>query len=79
MTLSGDQRGKLQQALLSAFHTYANLQHMVGICLNKNLEAIAGTGKLEAVTYSLIDWAESQGRLAELIRGAQSTTPAIRT
>ena len=75
MTLSGDQRGKLQQALLSAFRTYADLKQMVGIRLEKNLEAIAGTGKLRDVTYDLIDWAEEKGRLNDLIQGARAHNP----
>src|SRR5690606_24263872 len=67
--LSGEQYGLLQQALLNAF-SLDELRMIVRIELGENLDAIAGTGSLAAITGELISWAERTDRLADLVQGA---------
>ncbi len=72
--LSGQQFAALHQALLSAF-SQEELRRLVRIELGDNLEAIAGTGNLSAISGELISWAERNGRLAALIQGARAARP----
>ena len=74
-SLEGDQFERLEQALLSAFPTQARLSRMVRITFNKPLQAIAeGSNHTERVD-SLIDWAESEGWLTQLVAAAQQQNP----
>ncbi len=75
MKLNGELRKKLQEALLSAFPDRGDLERMVAWGLDKNLEAIAGSGPLDDVSFELIEWAESEGRTDELIKAAQEINP----
>jgi hypothetical protein len=73
--LSGEQRKKLRQGLLSAYPSIANLRMMVDDELNHNLDAIAGGNNLQEVVYNLIGTAKSQGWLKDLIRAASNSNP----
>ena len=75
--LSGQQFGALQQALLNAF-SLDELRMMVRIELGENLDTIASTGSLSAITGELIGWAERTYRLADLVQGASKTRPGNR-
>ena len=80
MKLSGSQKAALQKALLSAFRRSGDLKQMVTFGLDENLEAIAGTGALEDVIFELIEWADSRGRVEDLLAAAQnanSTNPDL--
>lgn len=70
MNLSGSQRQILHEALLSAYPNDAQLSKMVSFELDENLNRIAGTGTLDEVVFKLIEWAEAQDKLKELISGA---------
>lgn len=70
MSLTGNQRKQLQEALISAFPSNNELEQMVLFYLEQNLEKIAGIGKLEDVVFELIKWTEKKGRTKELIEGA---------
>lgn len=72
--LTGAQFGALQAALLSAF-TLETLRPMVKVGLNETLDAIAGGSNLSAVIFSLIEWAQRTGRLADLVRAALAAAP----
>ncbi len=48
---------------------------MVRHKLSTNLQAIVGTGNLSQQVFGLIEWAESHGRLDELVDGARTTVP----
>src|SRR5262249_29662022 len=48
----------------------AELAQMVRLELNKKLPAIAGSGNLETVAFQLIEKAETEGWLTELVEGA---------
>lgn len=66
---------ELQKALISAFPTKADLKQLVDFKLGENLETIAGGVNLTEVVYSLIEWANAQGRLDDLVNSARSQNP----
>ncbi|NEO77073.1 effector-associated domain EAD1-containing protein [Moorena sp. SIO4G3] len=73
--LTGSQRKKLRQAIISAYPTKDDLAIMVDDELEENLNAIAGGGNLTQVVFRLIQWAESRGQLESLIIAAYGTNP----
>jgi hypothetical protein len=73
--LSGSQYRQLQNALLAAFPTLGGLAQMVLFGLGQNLAAIAGNSNLQDTVFSLIQWAQAQGRLTELVVGALDANP----
>jgi hypothetical protein len=75
MPLTGPQYQALQNALLSAFPSRDTLAQMVRFQLGENLAVISEGGGLAATVFQLIQWAESQGRLAELVTGALQSNP----
>lgn len=75
LNLTAEQRRRLHNALLSAFPNSAGLERMVRFQLDENLRAVVGGDSLSDVVFNLIEWTESQGRLAELIRGARAEVP----
>ncbi len=70
MSLSGQQRKKLQSALIDAFPTTGDLERMLAFELEKNLREIAGEGSLQDIVFKLIQTADSQGWVEALIRVA---------
>lgn len=74
--LDGTQYRTLQNALLSAYPERDDLERLVRFELNQNLNAIAGGDDLTEVTYKLIEWYESRGRVQELIDGAKRDNPS---
>ncbi len=73
MRLSGSQRQQLQDALINAFPTPTSLEQMLSFGLNKNLREIAGEGNLHDIVFKLIQAAEAQGWVENLVRAACST------
>ncbi|MDJ0708456.1 MAG: effector-associated domain EAD1-containing protein [Leptolyngbyaceae cyanobacterium MO_188.B28] len=74
MLLDGCQRKRLHEALINAFPR-PDLTQLVSFEMNEDLDKIAGTGILSEVTFNLIRWCESKGRVKELIRGAYDRMP----
>jgi hypothetical protein len=74
-TLPGNLQKEFQEALISAFPRYADLEQMVRHHLDENLESVAGPGPLDSVVFQLIKWAESRGQLDDLIQGAKVANP----
>ena len=70
-----DRFKKYERALLDAFPTWNELDKMVFGALGESLEAIVGRGALQEVVFRLLRWAESRGRLDELMRGARQQNP----
>jgi tetratricopeptide (TPR) repeat protein len=66
-----EQWEQLHQALMSAFPDPDVLERMIRFKLGENLSEIAGGNDLGAITYNLLKWAVSHGRLEELIKGAR--------
>ncbi|MCW5319486.1 hypothetical protein GTQ43_39840 [Nostoc sp. KVJ3] len=75
MTFSGQQRRQLKEALISAFPTRSSLEQMLSLELEKNLEAIAGGSNLQDIVFRLIQMAEAEGWLNDLIHAAQNYNP----
>jgi hypothetical protein len=78
MKLTGEQHRQLSEALDSAFPSKAALARMVRQQLNHKLDAIATAGNLLDLIDNLIEWAESQGKLFDLIGGAYRQNPGNR-
>jgi len=75
MSLSGQQRKQLQFALIDAFPTTASLEQMLAFELDKKLRAIAGEGSLQEIVFQLIQTAEAEGWVEDLVRGACQSNP----
>ncbi len=70
MKLNREDYKYLQLALRSAFPDKESLKQMVRFQLNENVDVIAGGATQSSVIFNLIEWAESYGKLEELIIGA---------
>ena len=75
MDLSANQRQEFCQALINAFPSNPDLEKMVSFKLNQSLEEIVKESKLEDIIFLIIKWAEAQGKLEDLIRGAYEQNP----
>lgn len=76
--LSGKHYQEFQDALLGAFPDHDKLEQMVRYQLDENLSSVAGNGALTTVIFNLIKWAESSGRLDDLVQGARTANPGNR-
>ena len=75
MELTGDQFEQLEQALLGAYPTEDELKRMVRIAFNQPLQAVAeGTDHTVRID-NLIEWAESEGKVVDLVRGTHRRKP----
>ncbi|AFZ15572.1 hypothetical protein Cri9333_4802 (plasmid) [Crinalium epipsammum PCC 9333] len=75
MNLSGQQRKKLQEALIDAFPSTASLEQMLTFELDKKLRVIACEGSLQDIVFKLIQTANSQGWVEDLVRAACDSNP----
>ncbi len=75
MRLKGFERERLSEAIISAYPSKTKLKMMVSYQLDKNLDAIAGGDDLTEIVFSLIEWAESRGKLENLIEAAGKENP----
>ena len=75
MQLTGPEHRQLRDALISAYPSRSTLAQMVSFELNENLNTIVGDGGLSDVVFNLINWAESRGRLEELVTKARKANP----
>lgn len=73
--LSGQQRRQLLGALIDAFPSKSSLEQMLSFEFNRNLNAIAGGGNLQEIVFRLIQTAEAEGWLEDLIRAAREVNP----
>ena len=75
--LTGEQWKQFSEALLDAFPDKPSLARAVryGSGLNRNFEAIAGGNNLTDVVYYLLQWAQAQGKLGELVVAVQNENP----
>jgi hypothetical protein len=65
----------MQAALGSAFPSHGMLRRMVRVRLEIDLDLIAGGDNYGEVIFELIKWAESEGRVAELLEKAREEKP----
>lgn len=75
MNLSNQQRKQLQSVLIDAFPNTASLEQMLSFELDKNLEVITSEGNLQDIIFTLIQTANSQGWVEDLICAAQKSNP----
>ena len=75
MRLSGSQVRALQQALVQTFPNYEALAGLVQHGLKENLAALTPQGDLAYVVFELIQWAERQGEIEDLLRAALHAYP----
>src|SRR5438270_11748531 len=67
MALDGEQRELLRDALVDIFPRRSDLEMMVSFELNVRLDDIAAPGDDRYTAFQLIQWAESQHRVEELV------------
>ncbi|NEO97123.1 MAG: hypothetical protein F6K58_00075 [Symploca sp. SIO2E9] len=75
MKLNGVQTKKFKEALMSAFSNQDELKVMLFEELNQQLNWVVTNDNYKVVVFELIEWAVSQGRLIELMRGASRSNP----
>ena len=75
MKLEAEQFEKLNEILLSAFPKRERLAQMLRFGSNRQLETITGKGNLTNVTFELVQAAEAEKWLPELIECAKKATP----
>ncbi|MGI8586587.1 MAG: effector-associated domain EAD1-containing protein [Chloroflexia bacterium] len=73
--LPGEQLRKLHMALCHAFPKRSALEQMVRFGLDVRLSYITEGGDLSKAVYELIEGAEAQGRIDELIAAAGTANP----
>jgi V8-like Glu-specific endopeptidase len=75
MKLNGQQYKQFTQALLDAFPEQQRLAEVVKFQFEKNLNAIAMGNDLQAIVFRLIQAAEAEGWVDQLIAGARESNP----
>lgn len=75
MPLSKEQFKQLAAALVSAFPRKTDLERMLRFGMGENLATIAGDGALHDLSFRLLEWAESRGLTAQLVRAALDENP----
>ena len=75
MEWSGKQLKLLETALLRAFPNVSDLQRMVRFNLNEKLAEITGGDTLTDMVFFLLQWAESRGKLDDLLQAARAANP----
>ena len=68
---SPQQREEFKFALIDAFRTKSSLEQMLDYGLNKKLDVIAGGDNLNDIVYHLIDRAEAEDWVKDLIDAAR--------
>ncbi len=75
MKLSKSEIKDLFEALQDGYRSYDDLRIMVRLNLNQNLEKIVLVRNIEIVILELIEWAESEYKLLDLVWGANNRNP----
>src|SRR5262245_34212037 len=76
MPLTGDQEQKLHEAIVSGFDR-PGLERLVRFSLSERLDRISSDGPMDTVVFNLIQWADHQGRTADLIQAVQRARPNV--
>lgn len=75
MQINGKEREQFQQALINAFPYVSKLRQMLSFELDENLDAIAMGEDYSVIVFKLIEWAEAQGKIEELLNAACKANP----
>ena len=73
--LSGEDLQDLHGALLDAFPTIEGFAQLLTFRLGANLQAIAGSTNLSDAVFKVVNWAETTGRMRELVVSARAENP----
>ncbi len=74
--LSGKQKKELSDSILSAFSSYSELKRLLVYELDIQLEVIiSSSSNLKTVVFEIIQWAESRGKLGELVQAIYDENP----
>ena len=71
MQLTGPQLKQLNRILAHAFPSYPELQRMVRFSLGVQLNTLVQSTNVTQAVFELVEWADTHGKMAELIKGAQ--------
>ena len=74
MTLTGPQKQAMQTALLAAFDM-SELAQMIQFQLEKTLTQIADGKNDTEIVFNLVQWADRNGHVLDLIDGALAANP----
>ncbi|MFB2772273.1 effector-associated domain EAD1-containing protein [Pelatocladus sp. BLCC-F211] len=75
MKLNKSQRQQLREAIMSAYRDKSKLKIMLSDELDIRLNNVVGGETYTDIVFNLIDWADEQGRLEELISAAYRRNP----
>lgn len=76
LRLDGRQKKELRESIISAFPNVPPLERMTSDYLNLVLATVAApSGDLEGQVFDLIEWADSRGKLGDLILAARYANP----
>lgn len=75
MRLNGHQLQQVADALIEGFPSRPALAQMLAVGMTLNLNRIVGGGGLVQQVHELTVWAQSQGRIEELIAAACAAVP----
>lgn len=75
MKLSGSQRQQLRKAIMSAYRSETKLKMMLLEELEIRLNEIGGGSNYGETVFELVDWAESEGNLPNLVGAAYQRNP----
>ena len=76
MKLSGSDKKDLYEALMDAFPDSNDLELVMQFHLEQSIKTIVKEGNLKAIILEIINWAESNDRLYDLIKGAYKENPS---
>ena len=74
-TNRGQKLKKIRDAIIGAYPKQINLKMMVSDRLDENLDSISTGENLEEIVFELIEWAESQNKLKQLVEAACKSNP----
>lgn len=75
MHLTTAQYQQFAQALERSFPSYVSLQQLVKYSMGQDLTAIVTTSSFSDAIFGLIVWADSQGRIDDLLNAAREAAP----
>ncbi len=64
------------QAMIVAFPSWESATAMIRFGMNEQLEAIVPRGPMRDVHFQLIEWAQTNGKLAQLVDAARMSNPS---
>lgn len=73
--LPAELRQAFRDALCDAYRQIKDLEMMVKLCLDQNLAEISAPADLRQTAFNLVEWAEEQGHLDELVDCARRGNP----